>query len=128
MNYTRQDYCQALRAFLELGDGIPELRQYSPALKALLQGLEDGYLRRDTLVPECACPWCGYRFDAAMAADPAYPDATPSPGDVSVCTSCAQILVFADDLTVRAAMPGEVEFTPELRRAQQAARTQRTDR
>jgi hypothetical protein len=77
---------------------------------------------RDTRTPKCRCPWCGHRLDAAMAADHDKPDAAPKPGDVSVCISCAQILVFADDLTLRASMPGEIELTPALRRAQQAVR------
>jgi len=77
---------------------------------------------RDSRVPEGRCPWCGHRFDAAMAADPKKPDATPKPGDVSVCISCASILVFTAQLTLRAAMPGEIEVTPEMRRAQQAVR------
>lgn len=78
---------------------------------------------RDTRTPECRCPWCGHRLDAAMAGDPEHPDATPSPGDVSVCISCAQILVFQEDLTLRAASPSEIEITPAIRRAQQAIRT-----
>jgi hypothetical protein len=49
-------------------------------------------------------------------------DATPKPGDVSVCISCVQILVFTDELTLRAPMPGEIEPTPALRRAQAAVR------
>jgi hypothetical protein len=77
---------------------------------------------RDTDTPPCRCPWCGHRFDAAMSANPDRPDAAPKPGDVSVCISCAQVLVFTDDLTLRASMPGEIELTPALRRAQQAVR------
>lgn len=77
---------------------------------------------RDTCTPECRCPWCGHQLDAAMAADPAKPDAAPKPGDASVCISCAQVLVFTDELTLRASMPGEIEPTPALRRAQEAVR------
>ena len=77
---------------------------------------------RDTRTAECRCPWCGHKLDAAMAGDPATPDAVPKPGDVSVCISCAQILVFTDELTLRASMPGEIEITPALRRVQQAVR------
>jgi hypothetical protein len=57
-----------------------------------------------------------------MAGDPANPDAAPDPGDVTVCISCAQLLVFTDDLTLRAPMPGEVEMTPAIRRAQELVR------
>ena len=77
---------------------------------------------RDTPVPTSRCPFCGHKLDAAMAGDPKYPDVIPKPGDVSVCISCASVLVFADDLTVRAPMPGEIEMTPALRRAQDAVR------
>jgi hypothetical protein len=77
---------------------------------------------RDSRTPECSCPWCGQRLDAAMAGDPENPDATPSPGDVSICISCAQILVFTDELTLRASMPGEVEMTPPIRRVQELVR------
>jgi hypothetical protein len=77
---------------------------------------------RDTRVPESLCPFCGQRLDSAIAADPANPDAQPDPGDVTICISCAQILVFTDDLTLRASMPGEVEITPEIRRAQEMVR------
>ncbi len=77
---------------------------------------------RDTRTPVCRCPWCHHELDAAIAADPAEPDVAPSPGDVSVCISCAQILVFAEDLTLRASMPGEIEVTPTLWRAQEAVR------
>lgn len=77
---------------------------------------------RDTHMPECRCPWCGHKLDSAMAADPADPDATPSPGDATVCISCAQILVFTPELTLRASMPGEIPMTPALRRAQQVVR------
>jgi hypothetical protein len=77
---------------------------------------------RDTPTPQCNCPWCGHRLDVAMAANPKEPDAAPAPGDASVCICCAQILVFADDLTLRASMPGEIELTPELRRAQEVVR------
>jgi hypothetical protein len=73
---------------------------------------------RDTRMPECRCPWCHHLLDSAMAADPKDRDATPSPGDVTVCISCAQILVITADLTLRASMPGEIEITPALRRAQ----------
>lgn len=77
---------------------------------------------RDTRMPECSCPWCHHKLDSAMAADPNEPDATPSPGDATVCISCAQILVVTDDLTLRASMPGEIEITPELRRVQELVR------
>ena len=57
-----------------------------------------------------------------MAADPANPDAKPQPDDGPLCLECAQLLVFTDDLMVRAPRPGEIEMTPAIRRAQQAVR------
>lgn len=77
---------------------------------------------RDSQIPKCQCPWCGHILDRAMSANPKKPNATPRPGDVTICISCAQILVFANDLTVRASAPGEIELTPAMRRAQQAVR------
>ena len=84
---------------------------------------EDQDMRlRDTRTPECVCPWCGHLIDAALAANPNMPNATPYPGAVCVCIGCAQILRFQDDLTVRATMPGEVEMSPALALAIEAVK------
>jgi hypothetical protein len=61
-----------------------------------------------TVVPDQACPRCGYKFDRAS---PAMPNtaATPSPGDISLCLDCGQILVFNDDArTTHAATSAEL--------------------
>lgn len=49
-----------------------------------------------TFMEPTRCPYCDYQMDAATAAFK--PDASPKPGDVSVCMSCAQILQFDDNL------------------------------
>jgi hypothetical protein len=36
-------------------------------------------------------------------------DATPDPGDVSVCIACAQVVVFDTNMTLRRPWPGEIE-------------------
>ena len=64
---------------------------------------------RDTRTPKSNCPFCLHKLDAAMSGDPAHPDVMPKPGDFSVCISCASILVFTDDLRLRAPNPGELE-------------------
>lgn len=78
---------------------------------------------RTTRLPECRCPWCHRLMDAATSANRNRPNAVPKPGDVSVCIHCAQVLIFQDNLTVRATMPGEVEMTPAIRLAVAAAKS-----
>lgn len=76
---------------------------------------------RDTRVPESRCPYCDYKLDAA-----GHPDGhTPSEGDASVCLSCAQVMVFAADLTVRKPTPEErreIEADPRVQQYQRAVR------
>lgn len=51
-------------------------------------------------VKKSACPVCGYVMDHATAA--LGPDnLTPSPGDIGLCLNCAEILQYADDLSVK---------------------------
>jgi len=50
--------------------------------------------------PDSECPACHSKITAAANLDDA--SLVPSPGDVSVCIECAQILTMNDDLTVRA--------------------------
>lgn len=45
------------------------------------------------------CPVCGAYINAATASDGTC--AEPSPGDVSVCSTCTSYLIFNDDLTSR---------------------------
>jgi len=49
-------------------------------------------------MPECACPHCGHKFNAATSPTG---DDRPNPGDISVCIECRKISVFNDDLTTR---------------------------
>jgi hypothetical protein len=74
---------------------------------------------RDTLHRTSLCPSCGHTLNGSMAADPKNPDATPSPGDLAVCISCARLLTYNLDLSVRLATDQELEAaiaeTPELR-------------
>jgi hypothetical protein len=51
-----------------------------------------------TEIPATACPYCDYASDSAADLEG---QETPSPEDFSICISCAQILIFADDLTLR---------------------------
>lgn len=51
------------------------------------------------LVPESDCPYCDYHMDGMTCLQDGY--AVPVPGDISVCISCAQILMVTDELTVR---------------------------
>ena len=52
-------------------------------------------------LPLSACPACGYEMDAASSAtDPSY---RPRPEDYSLCGKCGEVLVYAADLTLRAA-------------------------
>ena len=59
----------------------------------------------DCRVPECHCPVCDKKIDAASNL---YDESErPFPGDVSVCIQCGTILVFDFDLTMR--LPTEEE-------------------
>ena len=85
--------------------------------------------RRDYHMPPSPCPFCGYLCDRSTeltdAGEP--PDAKDS---VTICTCCASILCFNDDLTLRRPRPGELTAIKEqgdgtyerLREAQWAVR------
>jgi hypothetical protein len=73
---------------------------------------------RDTRLPPSPCPYCGKVNDGALAADLDKPDASPSPGDITVCIECASPLIFTEALRLRKPWPGEVDVSePTLRRA-----------
>lgn len=58
------------------------------------------------------CPKCGERMNGAT--DP-LGSAVPTPGDLSVCVYCGNVLVFNHDMTVRDATRYDVQkLTPEL--------------
>lgn len=60
-----------------------------------------------TRIPEQLCPYCGEHVDRATPA-PSNQDARPEPGNFSLCCSCAGILVYQADLTVRKATDEEI--------------------
>jgi hypothetical protein len=81
-----------------------------------------------TDLPASVCPWCDHRLAAAShVSEPV----RPSPGDLSVCISCAQLLVFDAQLKLRKPLDGEIEtrlasnpaFADEVRRHQRAIRS-----
>ena len=45
------------------------------------------------------CPYCGRMND--LHGDAAGTDATPSPGDSSLCWECFNVSIFAEDLSLR---------------------------
>jgi hypothetical protein len=47
------------------------------------------------------CPMCGRLSTAATSVDRSA-DPRPTPGDVSLCFGCGEILVYGDDLKLRA--------------------------
>jgi hypothetical protein len=51
-------------------------------------------------VPEQECPSCGKKLDAVSNLEDPVP--TPGPGDATVCLGCGHIMIFAEDLTLRA--------------------------
>ena len=60
-----------------------------------------------TRTPVSSCPACGKIIDALSR--PVDDDATPSPGDVTVCLYCAAVLIINTDLTVRSPLQGEMD-------------------
>jgi len=53
------------------------------------------------------CPHCGYTLDAHGTV-PGEPDSAPSPGDATVCIGCGGVLVFTEELGLRAATDEEM--------------------
>jgi len=47
------------------------------------------------------CPVCGFEYDCSGCLDVA--DAIPAPGDLTICSECAAVLVFGDNLVTRVA-------------------------
>jgi uncharacterized protein with PIN domain len=46
------------------------------------------------------CPYCNAELDT-VSSTPANPEATPRPGDLTLCFTCANPLVFMEGLKVR---------------------------
>jgi len=71
---------------------------------------------RTTFVPVSKCPSCGTQLDAATHPTE---DVSPSPGDVTICLHCQEILRF--DATLALVRPDRAEIEeicrqqPELR-------------
>jgi hypothetical protein len=61
-------------------------------------------------VPISTCPYCGYVADSVSPADPNDHDTTPPTPDsaVTLCFGCGGVMMFNDDLTVRAPSPEEM--------------------
>jgi hypothetical protein len=47
-----------------------------------------------------ACPFCGHWLDRLWAG-PGNPEATPRPGDVTICIKCGGLMILDPDLRVR---------------------------
>lgn len=54
----------------------------------------------DARLPESRCPKCNQLLDAATSTEG---DHHPSPGDISVCINCAEVLTFDEDLLLQPA-------------------------
>jgi hypothetical protein len=60
---------------------------------------------RQARTPPSDCLSCGYRMDAA---GPAYErDATPRPGDITMCLACGHLMAFERGMTLRDLTPEE---------------------
>lgn len=74
-----------------------------------------------------ACPYCGYEFDAATSLS-GNKNATPAPGDITICIACASIMMFEDYPDVRKLTEEEYECAmdePRLKRAVEIVREMR---
>ena len=50
---------------------------------------------KTTRLPPANCPACGKILDACTSVEP---DRQPSPGDLTICAHCIEILKFNEDL------------------------------
>ena len=67
-------------------------------------------------IPPSPCPECGYIHDAALSTDQGQP---PRPGDFSICSNCAALMQYGDDMRLQAADQATeakvmASITPEL--------------
>jgi hypothetical protein len=69
-------------------------------------------MKTSSVNPSNQCPYCQHKLELATAS-PRNRHATPKPNDVTVCIECASVLVFTDDLNVRA--PNIVELTSAMK-------------
>ena len=56
-------------------------------------------------------PCCGYLMDAAFPAAGTDDNATPEPGDFSVCTRCGEFLRFGAELDLRVCTRADIDET-----------------
>ena len=78
--------------------------------------------------PEDHCPACGYKTDAAACVGE---DASPSPGDLSICANCCAWLVFDAALQlqpVSGQLLHHVHTDPFCRLTEQALRMRKAER
>jgi len=71
------------------------------------------------------CPKCGHMMDKVLRN--AVCERKPQPGDAALCSKCAAILVFTDDLGLRCANAQEFEdlnFDPTIIAAQMTIRAE----
>lgn len=61
---------------------------------------------KDTDVPASPCPYCGRECNGALDA---LGDASPAPGDFSVCLYCRRLACFGDHLQLRCPSLAELE-------------------
>ncbi len=66
---------------------------------------------KTTRLPSATCPSCGKKLDAATTFDE---DVEPSPGDVTICLGCQDILIFTEELGLRRPTDQELETLPLL--------------
>jgi hypothetical protein len=81
---------------------------------------------KTTRLSESACPTCGKTLDAATAMI----DATPSPGDCTICLGCQDIFIFTEELGLRRPTEQEIETLPllDISQAQRALTEVKTRR
>lgn len=75
-------------------------------------------LGRTTRLPPSACPYCGHAIDCVTVGPGESQDATPRPGDITICIRCSAILAFDPLLAVRKPTADELEDAAGMRPAQ----------
>jgi hypothetical protein len=85
-----------------------------------------------TILPDDRCPSCGYVLDAC-APRPSNDRERPSPGDITLCFGCGEVLFFDAQMKHQLLPPPRVEaLDPELlhivRVGQEAIRSRRLPR
>ncbi len=72
-----------------------------------------------TRLPPATCPSCGKKLDAATHPTE---DVAPSPGDVTICLGCQDVLIFTEELGLRRPTEAEIQALPldEISRYQRA--------